>query len=367
MIGVFDSGVGGLSVLREIRRQLPGEPLLYVADSGNAPYGERSPEFIVARATEIVRFLVASGARAVVIACNTATVVAVQALRDWCPVPIVAIEPAIKPAVALTGTGVIGVLATRRTLESASVARLCELHGQAARILLQACPGLVERVERGELDTPGTRELLRSFLRPLLDARADVLVLGCTHYPFLAPLIQELAGPAVSIVDPAAAVARELRRRLGLALPDASLADAANPGFGPAQERFLSSGPLASAREVMSALWGRALEPAALPALGPDARGPQPAAAGAAQPLPNPELTCPLCAGPNACAPAASGSFDTPCWCTGVEVDPCALERVPAQQLRRACLCPRCASGRPPASGEPGLTSPTAGVARPSR
>lgn len=258
MIGVFDSGVGGLSVLREIRRQLPGERLLYVADSGQAPYGDRPPEFIVARATEIVRFLVDSGARAIVVACNTATVVAVQALRSWCPVPIVAIEPAIKPAVGLTRSGVVGVLATRRTLESASVARLCERHGQGARILLQPCPGLVDRVERGELDAPGTRTLLRAYLDPLLGAGADTLVLGCTHYPFLEPLIRELAGPGVSIVDPAAAVARELRRRLDLPEAGAASADAAG------EERFLSSGPLASARAVMSALWGRELEPGVL-------------------------------------------------------------------------------------------------------
>ncbi|HWS75980.1 MAG TPA: glutamate racemase [Quisquiliibacterium sp.] len=278
MIGVFDSGVGGLSVLREIRRQLPGEPLLYVADSGHAPYGDRSADFIEARSTAIVEFLVEAGARAIVIACNTATVVAVRALRAWCPVPIVAMEPAIKPAVSLTRSGVVGVLATRRTLESPSVARLCERHGHEARILLQACPGLVDRVEQGDLQGAATRGLLESYVGPLLEQGADTLVLGCTHYPFLEPLLRELAGPGVSIVDPAGAVARELQRRLGAheaprdairaprdalqAQRDALRAQRPGPPAGllvEGGERFLSSGALVGARAVMSALWGRDL------------------------------------------------------------------------------------------------------------
>jgi glutamate racemase len=142
------------------------------------------------------------------------------------------------------------------------VARLCERHGRAARILLQACPGLVNRVERGELDAPDTRALLRAYLDPLLEAGADTLVLGCTHYPFLEPLIRDLAGPGVSIVDPAAAVARELRRRLGFQEADSAASEPVAAVAG--EERFLSSGPLAPARSVMSALWGRALEPGAL-------------------------------------------------------------------------------------------------------
>lgn len=265
MIGVFDSGVGGLSVLREIRRQLPGEPLLYVADSGHAPYGERSPAYIEARVDAIARFLVASGARAIVVACNTATVVAVQSLRSWCPVPVVAIEPAIKPAVGLTRSGVVGVLATRRTLESSSVARLCEQHGQGVRILLQACPGLVERIEHGDLRGDGTRTLLAGFLEPLLSDGADTLVLGCTHYPFLEPLIRELAGPGVALVDPAAAVARELQRRLVLRAEVAGAAASPEPA---ASARFLTSGALEAARRVMSTLWGGDLVVDALPAVG---------------------------------------------------------------------------------------------------
>ncbi len=269
MIGVFDSGVGGLSVLREVRMHLPGEPLLYVADSGHAPYGDRSTRYIEARATAIVEFLVGAGARAIVIACNTATVVAARSLRSWCPVPIIAMEPAIKPAVALTRSGVVGVLATRRTLESPSVSRLCDLHGHEARILLQPCPGLVDRVEGGDLQGAVTRGLLQSYLDPLLSAGADTLVLGCTHYPFLAPMIRELAGPDVSIVDPSGAVARELSRRLGEAVArDAPLADLRDVPPAPwrtGTERFFTSGPLPAARELMGALWGREIELSALP------------------------------------------------------------------------------------------------------
>lgn len=261
-VGVFDSGVGGLSVLRAIRQALPAEQLLYVADSGYAPYGDRHVEFIEERATLLTEFLLESGAKAIVVACNTATVVAIKKLRAWCPVPIVAMEPAIKPAAGLTRTGVVGVLATSQTLASPNVERLCAAHGSQVKILLQACPGLVEQVEQGDLAGPATRALLVRYIAPLLEAGADTLVLGCTHYPFLEPLIREVAGPGVTIVDPAAAVARELVRRLG------DNHAPALPGHG-AHERFFSSASPEQASAVMSALWGsrvqvERLTPAAL-------------------------------------------------------------------------------------------------------
>lgn len=341
MIGVFDSGVGGLSVLREIRRQLPAEPLMYVADSGHAPYGDQTPDYIEARCSRIVRFLVDSGARAIVVACNTATVTAVRALREWAPVPIVAIEPAIKPAVGLTRSGVIGVLATRRTVSSAGVTRLCERYGQGRRILLQACPGLAEQVERVELSGDHTTALLRRYLVPLLDQGADTLVLGCTHYPFLAPAIRSIAGADVTVLDPAAAVARELCRRLGIAGAGEAMGrdgagggEAAGGGAGHAAsdaasaaphsaETFFSSGPVDQASAVISALWGRPSRVQPLP--------------------PEPALSCPVCGGPNDCAPAGCGSFDVDCWCTELAIPAQALQRVPADQRRLACLCPRCA------------------------
>lgn len=257
-VGVFDSGVGGLSVLRAIRRELPDEELLYVADSGNAPYGDRPAPFIQARVAAISRFLLSSGAKAIVIACNTATVVAVKGLRAWCPVPVVAMEPAIKPAAKGTKSGVVGVLATTQTLKSPSVARLCEAYGVGVRILLQPCPGLVEQVERSELAGEATRGLLAGYLEPLLAAGADTIVLGCTHYSFLRQTVAEIAGPRVSIVDPADAVALELRRRLGGDLN-------VMPAGRAAGEAFYSTAPLPRAAEVMSALWGRPVEVHGLP------------------------------------------------------------------------------------------------------
>jgi glutamate racemase len=213
-VGIFDSGVGGLSVLREIRRELPHEDLLYVADSGHAPYGDKPAAEIDERAERIVRFLAGQGAKAVVVACNTATGVSVDGLRARWSMPIVGIEPAIKPAVAATTSGVVGVLATSQTIASARFARLVDAFSGGVAVVPQACPGLVERIEAGDLTGPATRAMVDEYVRPLVARGADTLVLGCTHYPFVADAIAAAAGPGVSIVDPSAAVARELRRRL---------------------------------------------------------------------------------------------------------------------------------------------------------
>ena len=213
-IGIFDSGVGGLSVLLEIERELPHEDLLYAADSGHAPYGEKPVAFIEGRALTIVEVLVERGAKAVVVACNTATGVAVDALRARWSIPIVGIEPAINPAVGTTKSGVVGVLATSQTIASARFARLVDTFGSGVRVVAQPCPGLVEQVESGELSGDETRALVSSYVRPLIEQGADTLVLGCTHYPFVSDVIQSVAGPGVVVINPAAAVARELRRRL---------------------------------------------------------------------------------------------------------------------------------------------------------
>ncbi|SCY43230.1 glutamate racemase [Nitrosospira sp. Nl5] len=249
-IGVFDSGVGGLSILRSIRRELPAEHLSYVADSGNAPYGDRQVAFIEDRATIITEFLLAFGVKAIVVACNTVTVVAVEKLRVWCPVPIVAMEPAIRPASGRTRSRVVGVLATSQTLASPNVARLCSLYGNDVRILLQSCPGLVEQVERTDLTSDTTRSLLLRYISPLLEVGADTIVLGCTHYLFLSQLIGEIVGPSVSIVDSADAVARELARRLG---SHRITSLRSQRGY----EQFFSSAPQEQARAAISALWGR--------------------------------------------------------------------------------------------------------------
>ena len=213
-IGVFDSGVGGLSLLREIRNELPCEDLVYVADSGHAPYGEKPVDVIRQRSSRIVEFLVAQGAKAVVVACNTATSVAVDGLRRTWTIPIVAIEPAVKPAAATTRSRVVGVLATSQTIASPRFARLTDAFAGGVDVIAQPCPGLVEQIEKGDLSGPATRALVDAYVRPLIERGADTLVLGCTHYPFVSELIADVAGGAVAIVDPAAAVARELRRRL---------------------------------------------------------------------------------------------------------------------------------------------------------
>ena len=247
-IGVFDSGVGGLSVLRAIHAALPHEHLVYVADSGHAPYGDQSEAHITQRTLTVGRWLAEQGVKGITIACNTATVVAAKTLREQTHLPVVAIEPAIKPAVALTRSGVVGVLATRQTVQSAAVARLVELYGADKRILLQACPGLVEQVERADLHSVETEALLHQFIEPLLAQGADTLVLGCTHYPFLRDTIQRLVGVQVSLLDPAEAVARELARRLA---DNASLSVASELGT----VQFFTSGDVAQAQAVMSHLW----------------------------------------------------------------------------------------------------------------
>ena len=242
-IGIFDSGVGGLSVLREIRRELPHEDVLYVADSGHAPYGDKPVAEIDRRAEAIVGFLVGRGAKAIVVACNTATGVSVDRLRERWAMPIVGIEPAIKPAAALTKSGVVGVLATTQTIASPRFSRLVETFAGGTTILAQPCPGLVEQVEEGDLGGAATEQLVESYVRPLLDRGADTLVLGCTHYPFIAGVIAAVSGPKITVIDPSAAVARELHRRLARTRLTAAVDRAG-------AVRFWSSGPPEHLRDV---------------------------------------------------------------------------------------------------------------------
>ena len=212
-IGVFDSGVGGLSVLRVLRQHLPHATLLYVADSGHAPYGEKSEAFITGRSLAIADFLLSQGAELLVVACNTATATSVQALRQRHPhLPIVGIEPGVKPAVAASVARKVGVLATPGTLGSERFAQLIEQHAGDAQILPQPCPGLAKAIETGQLDTPALRELIKGFCEPLKQAGVDTVVLGCTHYPFVAPLIAEAMGPGVQLIDTSDAVARQTVR-----------------------------------------------------------------------------------------------------------------------------------------------------------
>ncbi|SFV10577.1 glutamate racemase [Pseudoduganella namucuonensis] len=220
-IGVFDSGVGGLSVLRHIRALLPDEHLIYLADSAWAPYGGKPEEVIAERSLAIAAFLVRQGAKALVVACNTATVAAIKAVRAHFPeLPIVGVEPGLKPAAAATRSGKVGVLATQRTLAGEKFLLLRDQVALAskAEFLLQPCVGLVDRIELGELDTEATRAMLERYIAPLLAGGADTLVLGCTHYPFVRPAIEDviagLGARDVALIDTGDAVARQLARLL---------------------------------------------------------------------------------------------------------------------------------------------------------
>ena len=210
MIGLFDSGSGGLSVLREIVRLLPDEKYVYYSDNAHCPYGEKSPEFIRERCREIVRLLLDKGVDIIVVACNTATAAAIQVLREEFPVRFIGMEPAVKPAALGTRTGVVGVLATAGTLKGSKYLTTKGNFEDGCTIVEHVGQGFVELVENGDLEGEATEEVVRTSLQPLLDAGADTIVLGCTHYPFLLPVLRKLAGPGVRFIDPAPAVARHL-------------------------------------------------------------------------------------------------------------------------------------------------------------
>ena len=212
MIGVFDSGVGGLSVFREIRRLLPEQSYIYYSDNAHCPYGEKSCEYIIQRAREISSFLISKGAEIIVVACNTATAAAINMLREEFPVKFIGMEPAIKPAALNTQTGVVGVLATAGTLKAVKYLDTREKYSGGVRIVEHVGQGFVELVERGETSGEEAERIVAESVCPLLDAGADTIVLGCTHYPFLADAIRKAAASVgeVTLIDPAPAVARQL-------------------------------------------------------------------------------------------------------------------------------------------------------------
>lgn len=247
-IGIFDSGIGGLSVARAVRALLPHERLLYVADSGHAPYGEKTDEYIYQRMHVITQQLLASDAKAIVVACNTATTAAIAKLRAEFSVPIIGVEPGVKPAVLASTTGVVGVLATPRTLQTPAFSQLSARYAGSARILLQPCPGLVPLIEALALKSPELRQLLQSYIQPLLAQGADTLVLGCTHYNFIAEVIADIAGPAITIVRTEMAVAKQLQRRL-------SELGLLNSSAEPVADHFSSSGDNALFQRQLQQLW----------------------------------------------------------------------------------------------------------------
>jgi len=229
-IGIFDSGVGGLSVLREIRAQLPHADLLYFGDNAHIPYGPRPLAEVRAFSEASTRFLLGRGARVIVVACNTASAAALNYLRQTFPnVPFVGMEPAVKPAAEQTQTKVVGVLATPATFQGELFNSVVERFAQGVTVLSQVCPGLVQQIEVGELDSPKTETMLRGWVEPMLAQGIDALVLGCTHYPFVIPLLERICGPGVRVIDPAPAVARQVGRVL-LSLSDENNAAARRPG-----------------------------------------------------------------------------------------------------------------------------------------
>ncbi len=215
MIGIFDSGIGGLSVFREIRKVLPDERYIYWSDSAHCPYGEKSREYITGRARAITDFLIHEGADIIVVACNTATAAAIATLREEYPVKFIGMEPAIKPAALSTQTGVIGVLATAGTLKADKYLNTKGRYAEGIKITEHIGQGFVELVESGRTTGEEAEALVKASMKPLLDEGADRIVLGCTHYPFLKETMEKVVaelcpGRQIEIIDPAPAVARHL-------------------------------------------------------------------------------------------------------------------------------------------------------------
>ncbi|TYO97335.1 glutamate racemase [Desulfallas thermosapovorans] len=247
-IGIFDSGVGGISVLKEIRRLLPGEDFLYFADSAHCPYGVKPPENIRRRITKITEFLIGSGAKVIVAACNTASIAGLDYLRRHFSIPIVGMEPAIKPAAEITRNGKVGVLATGVTINGERFNSLLTRFAGDIEVINVPCPGLVEQVEMGLLNAPETAELLHKFLNPLIKSAVDTVVLGCTHYPFLRPLVESIMGPEVKVIDTGCAVAKRVHQVLQ---SEDLLAESAAIGTG----IFYTSGNPKEVGQIIRRLW----------------------------------------------------------------------------------------------------------------
>ena len=257
-IGVFDSGIGGLSVLKEIHQLLPHENLIYVGDSAHAPYGDKSAQYVRDRSQRIADFLLDQGVKTLVIACNTATAEAATQLRESMDVPVIGLEPAIKPASQLSKNGIIGVLATQRTISSERLLGLTERYAKNQKVLAQACPGLVEQVETCELNSAKTLTLLNQYIQPLLDQGADALILGCTHYPFLMPLIRSITGDDITILETGKPVAKQLKRILQknhLERSVLNMGSNSNTDHKP-KLTFYNSSDKPQPRSAMLKLWG---------------------------------------------------------------------------------------------------------------
>lgn len=249
-IGVFDSGVGGLSVLREIQTFMPNENIIYFGDQRHVPYGPRPMEQIQNFSEGITRYLLTQDAKIIVVACNTASAAALTYLRQTFPdVQFVGMEPAIKPAAEKTQTGKVGVLATPATFQGALYASVVERFANGVELFQNTCSGLVQQIEMGNLDGAETRKILEDALHPMLEKNIDTVVLGCTHYPFVIPLIEKIVGENVRVIDPAPAVAKQVKRLLEAG---GNLSQSEQAG----RLRFVTSGNLDSARIILQILLG---------------------------------------------------------------------------------------------------------------
>lgn len=247
-IGLFDSGVGGLSILKEIHTLLPAEDMLYFADQAHVPYGSRSLEDVRMFSEEITRFLLAHGAKIIVLACNTASAASLHYLRAVFPdVRFIGMEPAIKPAAQRTKSGIVGVLATPATFQGELFASVVDRFADGVQVLQSTLPGLVERVEQGDFDSPQVEQILNKGLEPLIEQGADTLVLGCTHFPFVLPMIEALSGERIKVIDPSPAIARRTQQVLE--------AEQARSSFEETGKiRYLTSGKLAPFERTLEQL-----------------------------------------------------------------------------------------------------------------
>lgn len=249
-LGVFDSGVGGISVLRVIRQQMPEESVIYFGDQGHIPYGSRPMEQIRNFSEAITNFLLRRHAKIVVVACNTASAAALKYLRERFPdVQFVGMEPAVKPAAEQTATGKVGVLATPATFQGALYASVVERFANGVELYQNTCNGLVQEIERGHLNGAETRRILKDALLPMLEKNIDTVVLGCTHYPFVIPLIQEIVGEKIRVIDPAPAVARQVKRLL-------EAGGMKNRSSQPGTVQFYTSGELEPLQSLLPILLG---------------------------------------------------------------------------------------------------------------
>lgn len=259
-IGVFDSGIGGLTVAAAIMQALPAERVTYLGDTARVPYGPKSPATVVRYSRQIAAWLIEQGVKAIVIACNTATAHALEVLQAECPVPVLGVvQPGARAAVAATRNAHVGVIGTSGTINSGAYTRAIAALAPVAVVTGCACPLFVPLVEEGWLEHPATRLIAASYLQPVQDAGVDTLVLGCTHYPFLIPLLQDIAGPAVTIIDPGPAVARELRRRLEMRQ---LLSDSTAPG----RTRYWTSTDPDHLKQVVKNFYSDDIEVGTLPA-----------------------------------------------------------------------------------------------------